>query len=198
MSAEPVVVNVNCCCGKGNGSGGGSNGGGGSIPLDLYAGDIRFFPFRADSLPAGWYATDGRIFESASVQAIALLSLPEEYREDWGIVETGEGVNVPNTLINGDEEGGGYFLRSVDGVTRKVGSVQPDALQGHKHFEAHAMMYVSGNNGEVMPSTSSSAYKRNVFLETDGAYEGEHGVPRIAKETRGINVGMTSAIYLGV
>lgn len=175
----------------------------------LPVGRQEFSPFRADSLPFGWYAMNGQAFLDTSPQGVALLGLPQSYRDDWGIVDSGGMVNVPNYFQNGK----GLFVRAVDGTNRAVGSIEHDAGR-----------QILRNGGQ---GTIGGAYALNGYPTADGAFSlqgqtrvnvqqatsqttwlGGGGIAaniaadgildNIADEYRPINIGMTPTIYLGV
>lgn len=157
-------------------------------------GDIALKPFRFNELPKGWYFCNGERYATDSPQANALVALSSTFKSDWGITTTGAGTNVPDLFSN---DGRGYFLRAVDNSSRFPGSNQNDAFQGHYHqLSGGSNSIQSGNDMSCMlpaAGSSSTAWQARAII-TDGT----NGAPRTDVETRGINIGMTPAIYLGV
>lgn len=94
---------------------------GGMIP----PGYISHLPHRYNRLPPGWYFCNGERYATESAVAKALQALPAELREDFRITATSSGVNVPDLFSGGK----GTFFRSVDGVTRRPGSIEQDAMR---------------------------------------------------------------------
>lgn len=153
----------------------------------IFVGDIRLLPFRASDLAThcpGWYFCDGHNYALTSPVGLKLDALPANFKSDWGIEVSGNTINLPN-LFHSD--GRGYFLRPVNGTVRQTGSVQLDAFQEHTHvvgelgyeqYTAQTVQQLRANsNGNVVSSKPSG---------------------RTDTETRGLNIGMTPAIFLGV
>ena len=157
-----------------------------NLMLPESIGEIRLLPFRANELPKGWYFANGDRFATTSLQGVALVALSEDYKTDWGIREDAASatINVPNLFYS---DGRGLFLRSVDGVSRQVGSIQPDALQQHTH------------TGPTYVVKGESGYDTTIVQQpTTGVTGNVSSSARTANETRPLNAGMTPAIFLGV
>ena len=154
-------------------------------------GSFKWSMFAPDELAGnepGWYFMGGQGYAVGSAQANALLSLPAAFRTRWGIINDGTNVYMP-TLFYSD--GRGYVIRAANGTTRLVGSAELDALQGHSH--GNVCIYPGGQlNWGGGPSLPSGA------TATAGTTDAGYGTPRIATETRMLNIGMTPVMYLGV
>lgn len=171
----------------------------------LYVGRQELSPFRADSLPSGWYCMNGQKFLDTSPQGVALLGLPQTYRDDWGIVHgTDYMVNVPN-FFSGNK---GYFVRAVDGTTRQVGNIQnfangPINISSSGSFGG---VYGRNNPSELVPQGAFSGYANQYGFPAEGRNENLYygrvymnlSASNTADETRPLNIGMTPCIYLGV
>lgn len=184
-------------------SSGSSSGGAAAI-----AGEIRLLPFRNTDLPPGWYFCNGDRFAATSVQGAALLALPETFRSDWGISVADAAVSLPNLF--GD--GGGYFLRAVDNVSRLPGSTQGDAMRNIAGSVIFADLIGCALRETTLGSSTLSgpfhadaggktmSFARTTYGENKAAdmhFDASRCVP-VADEIRPANIGMTPAIYLGV
>ena len=180
----------------------------GELAAGTMVGEIRLLPFRVDALPPGWYFCNGDRYPSASPEATALLSLPAGFWADWGITQTVNGVNVPNLF----SDGRGLFLRSVDGTTRAVGSIEGDAIRNltgnlGTFYKSNATFDNSNGSGDATGGTA--LFWKNVAgtfgntltsglskIGNNPTLDASNQVPT-ASENRPLNVGMTPAIYLG-
>lgn len=169
-------------------------------------GEIITSAFRKDDLGLGWYLANGDKYDINSLQGQTLKSLPESYKSDWGIIETGGYINLPNVFD--PTTGYGYFPRFVDGMSRQVGQVQSDAIQnitGSINFRNS-----SGNNGISFSATGAvtrmlnegSGPAQTQLASSSGGsdifyFDASRVVPT-ADENRPSNIGFTPAIYLGV
>lgn len=153
----------------------------------LPAGYVALLPFRAADLAAhcpGWHFCNGDQYALTSPVGTALNALPENFKADWGIVVSGANISIPNMFYS---DGRGYFLRSVDGTTRQVGSVELDQFQTHTHIvgEDGLEQYTRQEVHLIRPNTAGNVISSGPT--------GRHGI-----ETRSLNVGMTPAIFLDV
>ncbi|WP_218057746.1 hypothetical protein [Gilliamella sp. Fer4-1] len=179
-------------------------------------GDQRLMPFRRDELPFGWYFRNGDNFLLDSPQGQALNSLSENYKTDhWITIKTIDGkqyINVPTAFAS---DGRGYFERAVDGVARRVGSMETDAIRdmyGEFSMTTARIEDVWVNVASAIGVFKAGGY-RNHFSDVQSkatypdyatperlsnvVFDAARVVPT-AKENRPINIGMTPAIYLGV
>lgn len=129
-------------------------------------------PYRHDELPAGFYFANGDNDELASPQGQALNALPENLKNDWGIVVTGDLISRPNMF---HEDGRGFFVRGVDGVTRQVGSVDLDGLPN-----------IIGD--------TSSVYQASVAGSTGAIALTMHGSRPAKAGANGVDAGINSSI----
>jgi hypothetical protein len=92
-----------------------------SIQSSLYVGKMDFTPLRPDELSKipGWYHMNGDLALKTSPQGMSLLSLSENFRNDWGIVLVGDYVSLPDWYDA--EDGRGFFMRAgaVPGVIQQ-------------------------------------------------------------------------------
>ncbi len=168
--------------------------------LKLLQGKIDFLPFRPADLAAaapGWYFCNGDQYALSSPQGQALDNLPANFKSDWGVVLTDGNISLPNMFYS---DGRGYFMRGVDGTTRRVGSIEEDALQNISGsvsfytgiFDKGASGLFSAATSQInSPRTGQNSYSS--VLSFNAA-----NVARTSTENRPINIGMTPAIYLGV
>ena len=166
-------------------------------------GDIRPFPYRAGNLPKFWYACTGDQYPLGSPQGEALLSLHEDYKLDWGIALNGDYINLPNLL---PDEGEGYFARIVDGVTRQVGSRQPDGMRKIEGTDTSwkaklksgtptgpwSITSTRQDNYGVTPFSDASWHRVTMTFDSSLALPNN-----TADEIRPKNIGFLAAIYLG-
>lgn len=187
-------------------SGGGPGGG-------TFVGDIRLLPFRAGSLPGGWYFCGGGALDLATPQGRALAELPESFKTDWGIAVSGNFVSLPNLFD--PETGSGLFPRAVNSAARLPGSVQTDAIRNITGSYSYAplvgmvatkMSTKSPLSGAftTFSNTLTRSYGIAAALNTGGensvgdlSFDASLSVPT-AEENRPVNIGMTPGIYLGV
>ncbi len=175
----------------------------------LYVGKMEWSGFRPDALKPGWYPMLGAKYPDTSPQGRALLSLPETFRNDWGIAVDAEcRVNLPNVMCNGK----GYFVRACDGTTRQVGSVEEDA--GRE-------VIAGDGKGKFSAAFASNTYPTAEGIFAAGQTFQRSEVPaggtqwlggaeisidlragisieNIADEYRPLNVAMMLIVYLGV
>jgi hypothetical protein len=167
---------------------------------EIVPGCMDFLPFRPGEQPFGWYFMNGDKYAQASVQGVALLALPANFRTDWSIVLSGGLVNVPNWF---DSAGDGYFPRAVNGSTRKPGSVQTDAIRDiigeiknisiHNPTVDHTGAFYSNTtstNSSLMGQTPFSGIDREFTV-----FKASRVVPTAA-ENRPKNRGLLPCIWL--
>jgi hypothetical protein len=117
-----------------------------------------------------------------SMTASPATSLPPGWLECNGQVVS-DGASPYNGQALPDLNSGGRFLRGGN----TSGTMQDDALQGHHHHVPNLTQRVGGRTG------NSGAYEKNdgVF-NTENATtiisDGAHGLPRVAAETRPLNM----------
>ncbi len=167
-------------------------------------GEIRLLPFRpADLVTAapGWYFCNGDNYALSSAQGTALNALSANFKSDWGVTISGSNISLPNLFYS---DGRGLFLRSVNGSTRQVGSVEDDQMRPITGEAGDGSSYglfsltaatgafkviASGNhtpNGSVFPSFRLGLDSSLLGTNYNGA------------DTHPLNTGMTPAIFLGV
>lgn len=174
----------------------------------LPAGHIYPVPFPPNELPDHHYIANGEGLLKTSQAGKTLLSMSAAYKTAHRVTETATHVFLPNMF---GENGDGYFPRFVDGVTRKVGSTQGDAirnLSGHfnirgvrtsnyiliepsRHGAIKAETYFTGGLsgwGTMVGCNTVNPGQRVVF-------DASKVVPT-AHENRPKNYGFTPAIYL--
>ncbi|MEZ6853016.1 phage tail protein [Halodesulfovibrio aestuarii] len=160
------------------------------------AGHIYPVPFPPNELPAHHYVPNGEGLLKTSEAGKTLLAMSTVYKTAHGITEDTTHVYLPNVF---DENGDGYFPRFVDGVNRKVGSKQGDAIRNIKgqmlmqHGETqnnyeNGAMYATGKS--LSGATGSSTIPRSGL-----GFDASRVVPT-AHENRSKNIGFTPAIYL--
>ncbi|OCG00181.1 hypothetical protein A9G08_04560 [Gilliamella sp. wkB195] len=164
--------------------------------------------YRFNELPFGCYFRNGDNYLLDSPQGRVLNSFSNNYKHDHGItIKTINGkqyINVPTAFA---PDGRGYFERAVDGTTRQVGSVQPDAIRniyGEIIFHGDT---ADGSYPAVANGVFSGIHKKNSFrygqlnneqISFGGiAFNAENFVPT-GPENTVLNIGRTPVIYLGV
>ena len=160
----------------------------------LFVGKIELLPFRFNSLPKGWYFCNGERFNLSTPQGAALNGLSTDFKTDWGITISNDTISLPNLFFS---DGRGYFLRSADGSTRKVGSVQTDAIRNITGTFGGCLS--RGGTGVFFdPGTAiTDNYNGGPYLSNRTALDVSREVPT-ANENVVLNCGMTPAIFLGV
>lgn len=162
-------------------------------------GEIKLFPFRANELPPGWYACDGKEYDVKSSVGEALQSLSLNYKTDWGIKITSNKINTPNLVPDGN----GFFIRAVDGASRQVGSSQGDAIRNITGSFGSTIRWSGdwGLSGAFSFDSSGSANiasgDRDDWLRKINLDLKNINYP-LADEIRPKNIGMIAAIYIGV
>jgi hypothetical protein len=183
------------------------------FPDYMFIGKIEILPFRVDELPQGWWACFGEFIALTSAAGQVLYNLPTNFKADWGIVLGGSNtlISLPDLL---DDDGNGYFLRPVDGITRQVGSVQGDAMRNIKSsfttgdrlgfyeccypIDANVKPFYktgTGTNGHAMVSSDGHPNYYSGFFGFDASLADD---VQVALENRPKNRGGTPSIYLGV
>ena len=168
----------------------------------LKVGEIISSAFRKEDLGEGWYLANGDKYAITSPQGQALRSLPVNYKTDWGVVESDGFINLPNVFNS--STGYGYFPRFADGIKRRIGSTQGDAIRniigsfvagvpiGHSKYATGAFLGSGGTDaGNMLTGTYAS-------LTTYGYSINVSKVVPTADENRPSNIGFTPAIYLGI
>ena len=160
----------------------------------LFVGKIELLPFRFNSLPKGWYFCNGERFNLSTPQGAALNGLSTDFKTDWGITISNDTISLPNLFFS---DGRGYFLRSVDGSTRQVGSVQTDAIRN-----------ITGTFGGCLTRGGTGVFFNPGTADTDnyngGPYQSNRTALDVSREVPTanenvvLNCGMTPAIFLGV
>ena len=160
----------------------------------LFVGKIELLPFRFNSLPKGWYFCNGERFNLSTPQGAALNGLSTDFKTDWGITISNDTISLPNLFFS---DGRGYFLRSADGSTRKVGSVQTDAIRNITGTFGGCLG--RGGTGVFFdPGTAiTDNYDGGPYQSNRTALDVSREVPT-ANENVVLNCGMTPAIFLGV
>ncbi|MCC8190788.1 MAG: hypothetical protein LIP77_09185 [Planctomycetes bacterium] len=185
-----------------DGGGGGGSGGG-----EALIGEIRLLPHRQSELPAGWYFCNGDRYAVGTPQAAVLASLSDTLRSDWGIIDDGTGLSLPNLFTDGR----GCFPRPVDNSSRFPGQVEDDAIRNITGTigvrDAGMIWYLLSTAdittdgaftpGEFTKSVSWNTTTIGTNRTADILFDASRVVPTAA-ENRPLSVGMTPAIYLGV
>ena len=160
----------------------------------LFVGKIELLPFRFNSLPKGWYFCNGERFNLSTPQGAALNGLSTDFKTDWGITISNDTISLPNLFFS---DGRGYFLRSVDGSTRQVGSVQTDAIRNITGTFGGCLTR-GGTGAFFNPGTADTDnYNGGPYMSNKTALDVSRQVPT-ANENIVLNCGMTPAIFLGV
>lgn len=97
----------------------------------------------------------------------------------------------------------GTFIRSsnVNGEgrdpdkDRKIGSIQNDAFQGHKHINGDNIAQYYKKESPNTPKQRHNVTGA-IFKNSAGIYDAGYGKPRIANETRPVNISMYTYIKI--
>ena len=167
-------------------------GSGGSADI---VGKIELFPFRAGELPNGWYFCNGDQYALSSPQGVILNGFSDNFKSDWGITASGGNISLPNLFHT---DGRGFYLRSADGSSKQVGSIEEDAIQKFTGTFGSSIQASSG----VFSSTSPYGWQLitspvySYFYTTTLNLSNQVRVDDT--ETRVLSRYMTPAIFLGV
>ncbi|WP_392565137.1 phage tail protein [Utexia brackfieldae] len=169
-----------------------------NITSGVYVGEIRFLPFRSAELPAGWYFANGDKYSTTSPVGLALKSLSDNFKLDWGITESSEQINLPTFFYS---DGRGFMIRAVNGIDRQVGTIQNDMIRNiiGKFYSDAGLSVVTNDNG-VFSSIANSSVRINSAVNLGNrtiVFDASTVVPT-GNENVSLNIGMTAAIYLGV
>ncbi|PHM31099.1 hypothetical protein Xmau_04573 [Xenorhabdus mauleonii] len=160
-------------------------------------------------MPKKWYALNGDRFSITSAQGKALKYLPEAMKTDWGIVESGGMINVPNIK---QSDGRVPFLRPINDTSRLPGSVELDCIQemtgflGGRDVRASSgwTSFFWGESG-VFGGVKKASGPGHYPVTQSGEAGNWSGVEfkasnqvRTGDENRPLNIGITVAIFLGV
>ena len=149
--------------------------------------------FAGDAAPNGWLAMNG-----ATVSRAAYPNL-WAFAQTSGNLAASEGAKQPGQFGPGDgsttfslPDVQGYFFRAwnpgsgIDGG-RAFGSEQQDAFQGHVH--TGDKVYAKVGNTDGVDSTPEGYSDQNIqALQTGYGDDGTNGTPRVADETRPVNI----------
>lgn len=158
-------------------------------------GKIDLMPFRAAELPSGWYFCNGDQYALTSAQGQALNGLSANFKADWGITVSGSNISLPNLFYT---DGRGVVLRTVSGSARLPGSIEQDAMQNLGTMSANFYTNGSGTQGPFSFGSSSASVQTGTTSNWRTMAFNPANSVRVDTETRGLNIGMTPAIYLGV
>lgn len=170
------------------------------------------FPHRAAQLPDKWYSVNGDRYSVSSPQGLALKSLPAQLKSDWGIVESGGMINVPNIK---QSDGRTPFLRPVNGTSQQVGAVVGDQMRnltGGVYFRqrqaessgSSSILWNMGAENEALTTREYNTTAGPVGFAGTGLQKtntvelnARNQVPT-GPEFKPLDIGVTLAIYLGV
>jgi hypothetical protein len=161
-----------------------------------YLGAMELSPFRPDALRPFWYHMNGDLTDKASPQGMALLSLPQDFRDDWGIVASGNYVPLPDWYA---QDGRAYFPRAgaVPGV------IQQDMIRNIAGLNANQSNHDLSishtgpfGTGTIVTTNSFGATyaSSNIRLERPD-FDASRCVPT-GPENRPVNRSLTPAIFL--
>lgn len=170
-------------------------------------GEMMFTGFTPAELPVwkpGWYFMNGDYYPNTSKQAIQLNKLPTDFKERWGIINNGSATCVPNFFY---EDGRGYFVRAVNGISRLVASAWNDAMRPikgsaspspqHGYFfrnnHVASGAFTLGPQRQYAPQGATDYQGNALTINTELLGPNFSGV-----ETRPVCIGMLPVIYLTV
>lgn len=166
-------------------------------------GKIELTGFRNGEIGFGWYLMNGDRYPVTSLVGKALLSLSANFRQDWGIVESGGMINIPDIQ---QADGRAPFLRPINKTGRQVGSVEQDAqrkITGFLHdVYGGPSLSVDGafDKSAVYESTYYATRTQSdlKFKFLGNCNFDSSLATQTASENRSLNIGMNAVIYLGV
>jgi hypothetical protein len=164
-----------------------------------YLGEMRFSPLRPDELSkiTGWYHMNGDMTLKTSPQGMALLSLSENFRNDWGIVLVGDYVPLPDWYAA--EDGRGYFMRAgmVPGVIQEDMIRNITGLSGCEARHAKTQDYIGALYGDIAINNNSMSGVSSTAATTDRIGLDASRIVPTGPENRPVNRAMTPIMFLG-
>lgn len=171
------------------------------IPTGPPAGSVAWWPLRS-SIPAGQIPADGQTISRATfpdlTAMVAAGTLPVVSEADWqadplkrGSYTQGDGsttIRVPD--LNGKSAGavGAVFLRGDGALSAGSGGlIQRDAFQGHHHQSIRLNQRAASGSAIYTPDSAATGFI-GTDIVGDASGDGVSGAPRIAPETRPLNV----------
>lgn len=158
--------------------------------------------YAGTTTPAGYLLCDGSAISRATYAALFTA-----IATNFGVGDGSTTFNLPQLLgafVRGTQFsfGGGdpdYLSRGASGTGgntgANVGSYQQDAIQGHVHGENVSTNGGSGADHGITGTQTNGVAGTNPTLPTSGPLnDGTNGVPRIASQTRPLNVYLTYII----
>ncbi|MFA9396345.1 MAG: phage tail protein [Halodesulfovibrio sp.] len=162
----------------------------------ILPGHIYPVPFPPNELPAHHYVPNGEGLLKTSEAGRALLGMSTAYKTAHRVTTNSTHVFLPNVF---DSNGDGYFPRFADGVGRKVGSKQGDAIRNIKGqmLMQHGESKNNYQNGAIFAAgeSLSGATGSSTILRSGFGFDASRVVPT-SHENRPKNYGFTPAIYL--
>ncbi|WP_429941980.1 phage tail protein [Achromobacter xylosoxidans] len=171
------------------------------IPSGPPAGSVAWWP-RRSSIPAGQVPADGQTVSRATFPDLAQMvidgKLPAVTEADWladplkrGSYTLGDGsttIRMPD--LNGQSSGsiGAVFQRGDGALSAGSGGViQRDAFQGHHHQSIRLNQRAASGSAIYTPDSAATGFI-GTDIVGDASADGVSGAPRIAPETRPLNV----------
>lgn len=171
------------------------------IPTGPPAGSVAWWPLRS-SIPAGQIPADGQTISRATFPDLAAMvaagTVPVVSEADWqadplkrGSYTQGDGsttIRVPD--LNGKSAGavGAVFLRGDGALSAGSGGlIQRDAFQGHHHQSIRLNQRAASGSAIYTPDSAATGFI-GTDIVGDASGDGVSGAPRIAPETRPLNV----------
>ena len=184
-----------------------NDGAGPGLGLGMF-GEFAWLACAPEEVRPGFIILNGDRYPGDSFNGQALLRLSPAFRAAWGIeVDDDDGtINSPDMF---DENGDGYFPRAVDGVSRAVGSKQPDVIINITGFLQSGLgrnKSLTNNEqgalyfGEVRAENSTFTTITNTGFNVSwfGFDASKDTNVLIADENRPKNVGLLPCIFLGI
>ncbi len=137
--------------------------------------------FAMNAAPSGWLAANG-----AAVSRTTYAALFTAIGTTFGVGDGTTTFNIPD--LRGEFVRGWDNGRGVDSG-RAFGSLQLDAMQGHKHLQLGSFVY-QGGNGTYGANSDTTSIGQTGTPITDGS----NGTPRTASETRPRNIALLACI----
>jgi len=165
-------------------------------------GEIKLLPFRINKLPKYWYFCNGDRYLLESDIGQVLNNLDSTYKMDFNItiqsISPNETINIPSMFYS---DGRGYFIQSVNGSSRNVGSTQIDQMRPISGTLNNIVSYNSSTTGSFTMTQGGSFYEG---YEVSGRYNTYHlnstlqGTNYNGTDTHPINIGFVPCIFLGI
>ncbi|MGJ7201606.1 hypothetical protein [Morganella morganii] len=166
--------------------------------IEIPVGALSYFMQHHTNLPEKWYSLNGDKFSITSPQGIAIKSLPASTKSDWGIVESGGMINLPQIW---QPDGRVPFLRPVNGTGRRPGNVDGDKIRNITGTNIRVLQAGAVNNPGGAFRYSADNSITGVGSGTVQLFKVDFNAGDVVptgSENKPLDIGVSVAVYLGV